>query len=110
MILMQLHCHLVNEYEIMAAIEKHCQLLSTQEDHIFSSPVGTPRIIAIKVQQTFVLVQNLSQMCSAVLEEMCAKQTDRQTGKQQTLYPPISIGEIRIRVIVLFCFTHVVSW
>jgi len=87
MILMQLHCHLVNEYEIMAAIEKHCQLLSTQEDHIFSSPVGTPRIIAVKVQQTFVLVQNLSQMCSAVLEEMCAKQTDRPASSKLCIHP-----------------------
>ena len=77
LVLMWLCCHLVNEYEIMAVKEKHCRPKRTT----FSAPLGrSPQKCETQCpRQTSVPVQNISQIHSAVSEEMHHKQTDRHT-------------------------------
>ena len=47
MVLVHLRRHLANEYEIMAAKEKHCPRI---DDHILGSPGGTPEAIATEMR------------------------------------------------------------
>jgi len=51
MVVMQLHCHLVNNCKIMVAKENNCQILTTEENNLIGSHGRTLWAIANKMRE-----------------------------------------------------------